>query len=225
MRAIKVTVLVISLFVLLTSSAGASVVFDGGTPLGTIDASNITSFIFAEHFTLPQNTNIAGVNFWSVETPTGYSGSIYYGIYSDVSGAPNLGPPTIEGFSQGSNLTRTFVANIQSGFDMYLYTFDIAPFIATSGTQYWLGLHNGPTTNMTDNGFYWESHNTTEDNIRYLDTLPGVGDAWDIRTNGLLAFQLTGDTQTAVPEPSTYILLSIALGVVGYARKKMNKQA
>jgi hypothetical protein len=31
--------------------------------------------------------------------------------------------------------------------------------------------------------------------------------------------------QTAVPEPSTYILLSIALGAVGFARKKMNRQA
>jgi hypothetical protein len=30
---------------------------------------------------------------------------------------------------------------------------------------------------------------------------------------------------SAVPEPSTYILLTIALGAVGYARKKMNKQA
>jgi hypothetical protein len=29
---------------------------------------------------------------------------------------------------------------------------------------------------------------------------------------------------STVPEPSTYILLSIALGVVGYARKRMNKQ-
>ena len=29
---------------------------------------------------------------------------------------------------------------------------------------------------------------------------------------------------TAVPEPSTYALLCISLGVVGYARKKMGKQ-
>jgi len=29
----------------------------------------------------------------------------------------------------------------------------------------------------------------------------------------------------STPEPSTYILLSIALGAVGFARKKMNKKA
>jgi PEP-CTERM motif len=224
MRITKYTALVICFSVLLASRAGASVVFDGGQPLASAVTANLTSYIFAENFTLPQNTNIAGVNFWSVESPTGYSGSLYYAIYSDVSGVPNLGSPTIEGFSQGSNLTRTFVANVQTGYDMYLYTFDITPFIATSGTQYWLGLHNGPTTNTTDNGFFWEGHNSTQGNIRYFDALPVVGDAWTIRTNGSLAFQLTGQPQSAVPEPSTYILLSIALGAVGFARKKMRRE-
>ena len=33
-----------------------------------------------------------------------------------------------------------------------------------------------------------------------------------------------GGGANAVPEPSTYALLCISLGVVGYARKRMGKQ-
>ena len=39
------------------------------------------------------------------------------------------------------------------------------------------------------------------------------------------ATELDNVNFTATPEPSTYILLSIALGAVGFARKKMNKKA
>jgi hypothetical protein len=43
----------------------------------------------------------------------------------------------------------------------------------------------------------------------------------DVSTLSIPTAELTG---SAVPEPSTYILLSIALGAVGFARKRMNKQ-
>ncbi len=36
---------------------------------------------------------------------------------------------------------------------------------------------------------------------------------------------LTALGPAAVPEPSTYILLTIALGAVGFARKKMSTEA
>jgi hypothetical protein len=47
----------------------------------------------------------------------------------------------------------------------------------------------------------------------------------DINSAAGQFFSIGGSLDSApVPEPSTYILLSIALGAVGFARRKMNKQ-
>jgi hypothetical protein len=72
----------------------------------------------------------------------------------------------------------------------------------------------------------FSSNSFNGQNYLKLDVTPvegslviGYGSVGEANINGM---QLDA---TAVPEPSTYILLGIALGVVGYARKRMNKQS
>jgi hypothetical protein len=58
------------------------------------------------------------------------------------------------------------------------------------------------------------------DTSTFANTLGGT---FNVQQGSIvLNYSPTTDT---VPEPSTYILLSIALGAVGFARRKMNKQA
>jgi hypothetical protein len=47
---------------------------------------------------------------------------------------------------------------------------------------------------------------------------------YELTTGGGEAMQLTSFAPTAVPEPSTYALLCISLGVVGYARRRMKDE-
>ena len=56
----------------------------------------------------------------------------------------------------------------------------------------------------------------------YNSDSPYGSDVFSFQTDNVLVYQMQVDT---VPEPSTYALLVISLGVVGYARKKMNLKA
>ncbi len=47
---------------------------------------------------------------------------------------------------------------------------------------------------------------------------------WINLTDFTAPLQMTINASNAVPEPSTYVLLVIALGAVGFARKKMNRR-
>ena len=69
--------------------------------------------------------------------------------------------PGVEGFSQGTDLSRTYVVDELYGYQEYFYSFSITPFTAVAGTTYWLGLHNGPlTSNSYDTpDFFWEKYN------------------------------------------------------------------
>ena len=53
---------------------------------------------------------------------------------------------------------------------------------------------------------------------------PTGADPFVLATGGGEAMQLTSFGPSAVPEPSTYALLCISLGVVGFARKKLKMQ-
>jgi hypothetical protein len=197
--------------------AGA-VVYDNGAP-NLQNGNEMTAWIQAEDFMLGTNTLITDVHFWTIEAPGAlYAGSIWYGIYLDNGGQPNLGNPLVEGFLPGANLARVATGRVAQGFyDEYYYSFDIMPFMAQAGVTYWLGLHNGPIGNDVRAEIYWE---TTDPNgtIRgNEDFLPPAGDGWS--NNGQEhAFQLT-----SIPEPSSLLLMgSGVLGLAGLLRRKMN---
>ena len=67
----------------------------------------------------------------------------------------------------------------------------------------------------------WFNNTTAQNSSVDLNTLTFDNTVWDASNANDQPFQMQVD---AVPEPSTYALLVISLGVVGYARKRMNNK-
>lgn len=107
---------------------------------------------------------------------------------------------TITGASSGNG---TFTQS--DFFDMSFYTHNSAFDFSVSLIEQ---LRDFNLTSNSSPAPYWVDRLT-------LGTDYGSGDY----------MQLTEMSPNSVPEPSTYILLGIALGAVGFARKKMGKQA
>lgn len=201
-----------------TTIFAGTVVYNNGAP-NQGSGNEMTNWIQAEDFTLGQTTTITDVHFWTIElpNPSGYAGSIWYGIYTDNGGQPNLGAPAVEGFLSGADLTRTSTGNIvQGSYDEYAYSFDIQPFVALAGQTYWLGLHNGDLTNDARAEVYWETTGINGTSTGHEDILPTAGDSWS--DNGQEhAFQLTGG---GVPEPTTLILFGAGLAGLALVRRR-----
>jgi len=200
-------------------SFAGTIVYNNGAP-NLQNGNEMTNWIQAEDFMLGTTTVITDVHFWTIEylPSNGYAGSIWYGIYLDNGGQPNLGNPLVEGFLAGANLTRTPTGRVALGtYDEFYYAFDIVPFTAQAGVTYWLGLHNGDLNNTARAEVYWETTNFNGTITGNEDILPPAGDGWS--NNGQEhAFQLT-----SIPEPSSLFLMgSGVLGLAGLLRRKLN---
>ncbi len=210
---------VMPLFVCAATTLFASTVaYDNGAP-NQQNGNEMTNWIQSNDFTLAQNTTIGGVNFWTIESGTSaYSGSIYYGIYADNGGQPNLSAPVVEGFLQGTNVVRSLTGvTVLDSYNEYAYSFNIQPFVALAGETYWLGLHNGDLSNAARVNMYWESSNANGTLGGQEDLLPSAGDGW-FNNQYEHAFQLAG--VSGVPEPATFALFGVGLTAIGLWRRR-----
>jgi hypothetical protein len=134
------------------------------------------------------------VNFWDIEAPGGaaYQGEIDWTLYTDAGGMP--GAVFASGAAVGGDVTRTFIQGGVLGFyDEYSNSFNISPGVAlTTGTTYWLGLHNGPLTFTTRSEFYWETTDFNGTFTGHEDEAPFDG-VWSDNASEH-AFNLEGTT-------------------------------
>lgn len=210
--------LMIGILMPLVCSIGtASIVYNNGSP-NQASADDISDTLIAEDLPISAAVTITGFEFWDIEGVAGsYNGSIAWILYSNVSNLP--GVVLAQGLaSTAGQITRTATANTNvNGFAEYDNVINATSSL-TSGSltfsagTYWLAFHDGDTSNITFQDFYWE---TTATNA----TIFGVGDdltaspAW-VDTTQEHAFNVSGDL-LATPEPGSIALM--AAGIVGLA--------
>ncbi len=91
------------------------------------------------------------------------------------------------------------------------------------GTNQW-ALSTGYYTGDGNQASHWKDDSLTEVHIGLMDPTLSSGTAWGISSADVRALDLIGWDVAAVPEPSTYILLSLALVIVGFAKNNISRR-
>ena len=143
--------------------------------------------------------------------------------YSAVAGATeyavdtlNFSMPTTTATNFDLSLTAADIPNISS-FSMNANTTYALILYAPSsviGMQRKTGYANGTTNN-----FY-----TVTEGFTALDTFRNNVANYSVNASSFPTLDISFGETSAVPEPSTYALLCISLGVVGYARRKLKME-
>ena len=103
---------------------------------------------------------------------------------------------------------------------------DLGAYSLTPGTQYALTFSDTSSTlslPLLNNSTFDVANSFTVQGLAILTNGTANFEFYTNDAYGSMNIQLSTGA-SAVPEPSTYALLCISLGVVGYARKKMGKQ-
>lgn len=201
----------------------AALVFDNGAPNG-LNGNEMTGWIQAEDFILSGPMNITGIRFWAFTLSGGaYSGSIYWEIRNDASGAPGA---VVSGASGLVTLTPVNEGPLAFGGNNRLrFDIPVSGVTLSGGTTYWLALHNGPLTNDRVQFMYWETTNSGFGVSGNELFTPFTG-SWS--SNGLEhAFQIFGERLDGggsggggeIPEPSTWVLMSAGIGLLALRRR------
>ena len=152
------------------------------------------------------------------------------GVGSFSAALRRVGPGNIATGGDGGILASVLLPVTVTAGDDTRYDFTslgaLGAYSLTPGTQYALTFYGPDTSNIVfsilnpvnyavADGFTAQGLGVSTDN--------GASFTYYGNVIGGLNMQLSTGGSAAVPEPSTYALLCISLGVVGYARKKMMK--
>jgi hypothetical protein len=171
----------------------------------------------ADDFWVLAGTVIADAHFWTMENDSasaGYAGVIAWTIYEDGLNDDSLaGPGDVFATGFGVNIQKDATGIVDAGFGtQYLYSFDLdTAVVIPDGSWYWFGLN---LPGSEGGNIKWDES----------DSSPGAGENWYWNGDGDwraydagLAFNLT---TTAVPEPSTMLLLVSGLVGLGFVRRR-----
>ncbi|HWY88990.1 MAG TPA: hypothetical protein VNX28_19910 [Gemmataceae bacterium] len=190
---------------------------------GATTPANGTTY---DNFTLGTTSTVRNVSWVGGFLPTIVNNTITsftLTFYSDNSGAPGtaLTTNTISG-----NANQSFVGRDALQDYVYSYSANLpTPFVATSGTHYWLSV----VANLNAGGTFqwgWENSGGASD--------PGDGVGYQSLL-GAMPTPITSDSAftlsdvAAVPEPSTLVMASALFGIFGgvltYKRRQRNALA
>jgi PEP-CTERM motif len=212
---------------LVCAVGSASTIYDNGGP-NQASADELSDILVAEDFPVASAATLTNLEFWDIEGPTAYNGSISWFIYSTVAGLP--GTVLAQGSaSTAGQITRTATVNTNVlGFAEYddvinLTTSLTAGSLAVGPGTYWIGLHDGDISNISPfQDFYWETTANNATTFGVFDDLT-TSPSWDT-TSQEHAFNISGSGSLATPEPGTVAML--AAGIAGLALlKKSGRKA
>jgi hypothetical protein len=184
-----------------SQAAMAVTVFDNGPP-DLVSGTQMGEFQVAEDFTLSSATSVTSIRFWSIQAAASeYSGSVAWSIFSNSGTQPGAtlfsGVAAVPGVATGGS----------TGFGYAAYVFDIPVNLNLGAGTYWLGLHNGPLTNITPREMLWATTATGLGALgKYLDV------TW-IDSGNAHAFRL--ENAAVIPEPGMGAMMLAGLMVVG----------
>ena len=211
--------IVVALSLTLVVTAAASIIIDSSSVSTSVTAPISTykrGIVFTTGGVGPYTINDLKLRLNAIATG---DYTINAGIYDVSSNRPNS-PKTSETLPIHATIT---------GYQLYDFNSTVLNSLGTysliSNTQYALIFTGISSNNLTlaRNGLSLNSY-TVSDDFSVNNSVFSSGGSWSSvpTQNYALQLDVTG-SPTAVPEPSTYALLCISLGVVGYARKRINK--
>jgi hypothetical protein len=189
-------------------ASSAATVFNNGVP-DLISGTQMSEFIVADDFTLASSNTLSNIRFWSVQNAiSDYNGSVAWAFYSNASNQPGIslfsGLAAVAGVATGGS----------TGFGYNAYAYDIPISVTLSAGNYWLGLHNGPTSNTTALEMLWATTAVGQGTLgKYLDG------TW-VDTTNEHAFRLDG--VSPVPEaqaPAMLLAGLVTLTMMGRFRR------
>jgi hypothetical protein len=166
----------------------------------------------AEDFTLGATQQVTAANFWTLERPGQWDGTLSYFLFADNGGVP---ASAFFASGQGANVTKQTTGNSAFGYTEYAYSFDLAnPVNLLASTKYWFGLHL--SNNFDFDEIYWETTGSGF-GLQSKSSLGGTFDNW-INNGTQRAFNLTGNAE-AIPTPALLPGL-IGMGVTAICKRK-----
>lgn len=205
----------------IAGTARANIIYDNGGP-NTVPPQTglpIKSYKTADDFTLSSTGTIKSVNFF-LQTDTGiagWSGTVDYTFFSDVSGVP--GSQLATGAAQNIVETDTGLKWCCNPEHVYLVDFNLQnSFTANAGTTYWLQLSDAQGTSP---------------NVYWVTTAGGAGTSaafWEGGKSGSyqMAFSLSDSpVSLATPEPAGVAVSGMGFAVVALVarwRKKSERR-
>jgi hypothetical protein len=192
-------------------TAQAAIIFDGGAP-NLASGNEVTGWVQAEDFILGATQQVTAANFWTIEQPGQWDGTLSYFLFADNRGAP---ASAFFASGQGANVTKQATGNSALGLTEYAYSFDLAnPVNLLASTRYWFGLHL--STDFNRDGIYWETTGSGFD-LSGQESSGGTFDNW-FGNSAQHAFYLTGNAE-AIPTPALLPGL-IGMGVTAIRKRK-----
>jgi len=173
------------------NSTQSAQLYDNGPP-DKKNGSEMTHWIEADDFKLPEAARLNGVKFWNFEIAGFFQGTLVWQIYSDSGGN---GPGLLLFSGSTGNLNHTATGfTVFGAFEEFVTTFDIPSVPLPRGT-YWLALHNGPLSNNTSKNVFWEATANIGGTTSHANPAPYNGPWLSNASPDLpsdLAFQLSG---------------------------------